>query len=187
MIDLITEAHHFQYLCLQHGWQFCFIGGLPVQHWGEPRLTRDIDITLLTGFGHERDFVAAIMKSYQARRPDAAEFALRHRVLLVQSDAGIALDISLGALPFEHQMISRAVSVEFLPGIELRICLPEDLIVMKCFAGRPQDWQDVASVIVRQGVDQLDWNYVESNLEPLAALKEAPEIMDQLAMLRKAN
>lgn len=187
MIDLITEAHHFQSLCLQNGWQFCFIGGLPVQHWGEPRLTRDIDITLLTGFGDESDFVAAIMKLYQPRRPDAAEFALRHRVLLVQSDAGIGLDISLGAIPFEHQMINRAVSVEFLPGIELRICLPEDLIVMKCFAGRPQDWQDVASVIVRQGVGQLDWAYIESNLEPLVALKEAPEIMDQLATLRKAN
>lgn len=82
----------------------------------------------------------------------------------------------------------RARSVRrVLPGIELRICLPEDLIVMKCFASRPQDWQDVASVIVRQGVDKLDWNYVESNLGPLVALKEAPEIMDRVAALRKAN
>lgn len=187
MIDLVTEAHRFQSLCQRMGWQFCFIGGLPVQHWGEPRLTRDIDITLLTGFGDEKDFVAAIMKSYRPRRPDAEEFALRHRVLLVQSDAGIGLDISLGGLPFEEQMISRAVSVEFLPGIELRICLPEDLIVMKCFAGRPQDWHDVASVIVRQGLEKLDWTYIESNLEPLVALKETPEIMEQLAMLRTAN
>ncbi len=97
MIDLITEAHNFQSLCLQSSWQFCFIGGLPVQHWGEPRLTRDIDITLLTDFGDERDLVATILKSYQPRRADAAEFALRHRVLLVQSDAGMD-SIS----PWEH-------------------------------------------------------------------------------------
>lgn len=187
MIDLVTEAHRFQSLCLQNGWQFCFIGGLPVQHWGEPRLTRDIDITLLTGFGDEKHFVSAILKLYRPRRPDAEEFALRRRVLLVQSDAGIGLDISLGAIPFEQQMISRAVAIEFLPGIELRLCLPEDLIVMKCFAGRPQDWQDVASVIVRQGEDNLDWSYIESNLKPLVALKGAPEIMEQLARVRKAN
>jgi Nucleotidyltransferase of unknown function (DUF6036) len=185
MIDLITEAQRFQSLCVQRGWQFCFIGGLPVQHWGEPRLTRDVDVIVLTHFGDEDQYVEAVLKSYQPRRPDAKEFALRNRVLLVRSDSGIGLDISLGALPFEEQMIKRAANVEFLPGVELRICSPEDLMVMKCFANRPQDWQDVSSVIVRQGEGNLDWNYIESNLEPLVALKEEPEIIEQLARLRR--
>lgn len=187
MIDLITEAHRFQALCQRSGWQFCFIGGLPVQHWGEPRLTRDVDATVLTGFGGEQSFVEEILKSYQPRRPDAEEFALRFRVLLVQTGSGLGLDISLGALPFEEQMISRAVNVEFLPGVELRICSPEDLIVMKCFAGRPQDWEDVASVITRQGSDNLDWTYIVSNLSPLIALKEEPEAMKRLEQLRRVT
>jgi hypothetical protein len=187
MIDLVTEAHQFQLFCQRLGWQFCFIGGLPVQHWGEPRLTRDVDVTVLTGFGAERDFVSAILKSYEARRPDAEEFALRHRVLLVQASSGIGLDISLGALPFEEQMISRAADVEFLPGIELRLCSREDLIVLKCFASRAQDWQDVASVIVRQGSDNLDWDYIVSNLKPLVVLKEEPEIMERLAGLKHSE
>ena len=187
MIDLITEAHRFQSFCQRNAWEFCFIGGLAVQHWGEPRLTRDIDITVLTGFGAEEGFVTTILKSYHPRGQDAKQFALINRVLLVQSDSGIGLDISLGALPFEQEMITRAVTVEFLPGIELRICTPEDLIVMKAFAGRPLDWQDVASVIVRQGKDNLDWNYIESNVEPLAVLKEAPEIMEELARLRRVS
>jgi hypothetical protein len=187
MIDLVTEAHRFQLFCQRMGWQFCFIGGLPVQHWGEPRLTRDVDVTILTGFGAEQDFVSAILKSYQARRPDAAEFALRHRVLLVQASSGISLDISLAALPFEERMISRAADAEFVPGIELRLCSPEDLIVLKSFASRVQDWMDVASVIVRQGSDNLDWEYIVTNLEPLVALKEEPEIMDRLATLRAAK
>ncbi len=34
-------------------WKFCVIGGLAVQRWGEPRLTQDADLTLLTGFEHE--------------------------------------------------------------------------------------------------------------------------------------
>jgi Nucleotidyltransferase of unknown function (DUF6036) len=187
MIDLVTEAHQFQSFCRQNGWQFCFIGGLPVQHWGEPRLTRDIDITLLTGFGREKDFITSILKSYQPRLPDTEEFALRYRVLLVRSDSGIALDISLGALPFEQRMVNRSVIVEFLPGIELRICSPEDLVVMKCFADRPQDWQDVASVIVRQGPERLDWTYIERHLEQLASLKEGSDIMERLARLRTVS
>lgn len=187
MIDLVTEAHRFQLLCRRMEWQFCFIGGLPVQHWGEPRLTRDVDVTILTGFGAEQDFVSTILKSYQPRRPDAEAFALRHRVLLVQASSGITLDISLAALPFEEQMISRAVSVEFIPGTELRLCSAEDLIVLKCFASRAQDWQDVASVVVRQGSDNLDWDYILSNLEPLATLKDEPEIMARLQTLRRAG
>src|SRR5438552_3575923 len=30
--------------CQEQGWRFCIIGGLALQRWGEPRLTRDIDI-----------------------------------------------------------------------------------------------------------------------------------------------
>lgn len=187
MIDLINEAHRFQSLCQQEGWRFCLIGGIAVQHWGEPRLTRDIDITVLTGFGAESDYVDTILKSYRRRRPDAKEFALLNRVLLVESDSEIGLDISLGALPFEAQMIERSVTVEFLPDIELRICSAEDLIVLKAFAGRALDWQDVSSVIVRQGEESLDWDYIESNLEPLVTLKKEPQIMEQLRELRRCQ
>lgn len=185
MIDLIAEAHRFQGFCRQNGWRFCFIGGLPVQHWGEPRLTRDVDVTVLTGFGDERRFISSILNFYKPRRPDAEEFALQNRVLLVQTNSGVTVDISLGALPFEEEMINRASTIEFMPGIELHICSPEDLIVMKCFAGRPQDWQDASSVIIRQGESSLDWDYIELYLRPLAELKGEPEIMEHLARLRR--
>ena len=35
----------------------CFIGGLAVQRWGEPRLTRDVDLTVLAEFGGEEKTV----------------------------------------------------------------------------------------------------------------------------------
>jgi len=37
----------------RHGWRFCFIGGVANFRWGTPRLTDDLDLTLLTGFGAE--------------------------------------------------------------------------------------------------------------------------------------
>ena len=58
------------------GWNSCIIGGLAVQHWGEPRFTKDVDMTLLTGFGGEETFVREWLAHYEARVPQAAEFAL---------------------------------------------------------------------------------------------------------------
>ena len=187
MIDLITEAEKFQAYCEGLGWEFCFIGGLALQHWGEPRLTRDIDVTILAGFGAENEFSSAILKAYKPRVPDAAVFAQQHRVLLVQTDAGIDFDVSLGALPFEEQMIRRSTKVEYLPGVELRICSAEDLVVLKCFANRAQDWQDVSSVLTRQGAANLDWEYILSSLEPLVVLKKEPQILERLSNLRSAG
>ena len=51
----------------------------------------------------------------------------------------------------------------------------------------PQDWQDVASILVRQGVDNLDWDHILGNLEPLVAVKEEPEIIVRLQLLRGAD
>lgn len=184
MIDLISEAQKFQAFCEGLGWEFCFIGGLALQHWGEPRLTRDIDVTILAGFGTENQFSSSILEAYQPRLPDAAAFAERNRVLLVRTDSGIDFDVSLGALPFEEEMIRRSKKIEYLPGIELRISSAEDLIVLKCFANRTQDWQDVSSIVVRQGAANLDWDYTLSRLEPLVALKEEPQILERLNALR---
>jgi hypothetical protein len=184
MIDLVTEARRFQDFCEGMSWDFCFIGGLAVQHWGEPRLTRDVDASILAGFGDETQFTSAILKAYKPRIPEAENFAHRYRILLVSTASGIEFDISLAALPFEEQMIRRSRLVEYLPGIALRICSAEDLIVLKSFADRPLDWQDVGSIVIRQTPAVLDWEYILSNLEPLVALKEQPEILNRVRDLR---
>ena len=57
MNDILRAAADLQTFCEQHGWAFCFIGGLAVQRWGNPRYTQDADLTLLTGFGGEEAFI----------------------------------------------------------------------------------------------------------------------------------
>ena len=47
MTELYITALEVQRLCKGQGWSFCIIGGVAVQRWGEPRLTRDGDLTLL--------------------------------------------------------------------------------------------------------------------------------------------
>jgi len=39
------------------GFAFCVIGGLAVQRWGEPRMTRDADATVLTEFVNDERLV----------------------------------------------------------------------------------------------------------------------------------
>ena len=89
MNPLFAAAVDLQDFARAHGWQTSIIGGLAVQRWGEPRQTRDVDVALLTGFGGEERFVDALLARYVARRPDARQFALERRVLLIQDSAAI--------------------------------------------------------------------------------------------------
>ena len=118
-----------------------------------------------------------------ARITDAVDFALSKRVLLARTPSGVGLDIALGALPFEESAMERSSLFTFPPDVQLRTCSAEDLVVMKAFAARPKDWFDVEGVIVRQAA-KLDWNYIRRQLQPLAELKGAPEIMDDLERRR---
>jgi hypothetical protein len=147
-------------------------------------LTKDVDLTVLTGFGGEAVVVDLLLARFAGRRPDTREFALQNRVLLIQSTDGIGMDVALGALPFEERVMERASEFDFTPGCRLRTCSAEDLIVMKAFANRERDWLDVESVIIRQE-RQLDWKQIMAELEPLSELKESPEIPDRLNRLRR--
>lgn len=151
MNGLLNAAAEVQRFCESHGWQFCFIGGLVVQRWGEPRQTRDVDLTLLTGFGAEEAFVDEVLSRFAGRGDDAREFALMHRVLLVTTAAGVDVDVALGALPFEERAVNRASAWEITGDLALTTCSAEDLVVYKAFAGRAQDWVDVEGILLRQG------------------------------------
>ena len=183
MTDLIAVAAELQKFCEKQNWNFCIIGGLALQFWGEQRLTKDVDLTLLTGFGEEEIYVDALLEKFSPRIEDAKNFALRNRVLLLQTTNKIGIDISLGAFPFEETMINRAANREYLPKVSLRICSAEDLIVLKAFADRNKDWSDIESVLIKQR--KLDWKYINKQLAPLVELKEEPEILTKLEKLRK--
>ena len=62
MIEVIRAAAELQAFCQTNRWRFCFIGGLALQRWGEPRETVDVDMTLLTGFGGEETFVRKLLE-----------------------------------------------------------------------------------------------------------------------------
>lgn len=185
MIELFRLAGELQTVCRRRRWEFCFIGGIAVQRWGEPRVTQDVDMTILTGFGSESGYIEHLLENYAPRIPDATVFALKHRVLLLQSTSGIGIDIALGGLPFEQLIVERASPFEFLPDLRLVTCSAEDLVVLKSFADRPRDWIDVENVVARQQ-SGLDWAYIDEHLTALVEVMESPEILERLRRLRSA-
>ncbi|HXG86454.1 MAG TPA: nucleotidyl transferase AbiEii/AbiGii toxin family protein [Pyrinomonadaceae bacterium] len=182
MIPIVKTAFEIQNFLEKKDWRFCIIGGIALQIRGEPRLTNDVDLTLLTGFGNEEVYVRALIEKFIPRIKNAEEFALKNRVLLLKTEDKIGIDISLGALPLEEEAISRASYEKYLPGISLKICSSEDLIILKAFADRLRDWADIETVIIKQ--DKLDWDYIYRQLTPLVELKDAPEILEKLERIK---
>jgi hypothetical protein len=179
---LFAAALELQRFFETRQWRFCFIGGLAVQRWGEPRLTLDVDCTLLTGFGQEARYVDELLSVFAGRVDSPRAFALANRVLLLYGFSRVPLDIALGAMPFEEHSIERASPFDIGNGQSLLTCSAEDLVVFKAFAGRERDWLDIETIMLRQR-EALDADAIERELIPLLELKEDTETRPRLRRL----
>jgi len=184
MNPLFAAALEVQGFMQKRQWPFCFIGGLALLRWGAPRATQDVDVSLFTGFGGEQPYIRELLSHFTPRVRDAAEFARDNRVVLFLTSNGVPVDLALGAVPFEEEVVRRASAFEFAPGVSLVTCSAEDLLVLKSFAARDRDWTDVEGIAARQR-DRLDWDYVEGQLQPLSAAKDAPDTLVRLAEIRR--
>lgn len=178
-------AKELQEFCKAHDWRFCFIGAIAVQRWGEPRLTQDVDITLLTGFRDE-PFIDRLLGRFKPRVDDAKAFSLKSRVLLLWSSTHIGMDVALGGLPFEEGCVARSSDFEIAPGVTITTCGAEDLLVMKAFAGRAKDWLDIEGIATRQS-GKLDTALIFRELDPLLELKEDTSARERLRAVLDAG
>lgn len=184
MTLLIEEASRFQEFVIENGWDFYFIGGIAVQIWGEPRLTRDINLSIFTNFDNEPLFVETILKHYKPKFSDAAEFALRERILPVNTESGITIDIILSGFSDMSESLARASYQPFQDDISLKVCSPDDLVIMKTLASRSRDIGDLESILMRQ--KDLDWNYIERSIKVLFENEqELPDKYENLLSLRR--
>jgi hypothetical protein len=179
MINLLKAALEIQTYLEERNKPFCFIGGIAVLQWGEVRVTNDLDIALLCGFGNEKKNAEMLLQDFTSRIQDAIDFAINNRVLLLHSKDGVPFDIALTGLEFEELMINRSAKHHIMPGYYLNICTPEDLIILKAFANRPKDWADIEGIALRQK-GKLKTDLIYSNLFPLTELKEDPSIIERL-------
>ena len=134
----------------QHQIPYMVIGGQAVLVYGEPRLTRDVDITL--GVGPERlhDLLSiAESAGWRLLVEKPEEFVQRTCVLPLQdSKTGIRIDLIFSDSPFEQQAMDRVRLVE-MGKATVRFAAVEDVIILKMVAGRPRDLEDVRGILAK--------------------------------------
>jgi hypothetical protein len=135
------------------------IGGIAVAVWGEPRLTRDVDIKVLLGPDSAQRLLDALGPDYLPLIADPLTALTQTGVLFVQDVQGTRLDLLLSDVSFDAEAIRRAREVALQPELVAYVCSPEDLIIYKLISTRQRDHEDAEGVVRRQG-EALDDDYV---------------------------
>jgi len=73
---ILKAAAEIDCFCTERGLPFCIIGGLAVLRWGQPRLTRDVDLTIVAGFGAEQSVIDPLLEQFDMRRREGVRAAL---------------------------------------------------------------------------------------------------------------
>ena len=161
---------------------YMVIGGQAVLLYGEPRLTRDIDITLGVDVDRQTD-VAAVATTLGLSLLVTPESFTKQTMVLPCSDpaTGIRIDFIFSFTPYERQAIERAAHIS-MGSAQVRFATAEDLIVHKMLAGRPRDHEDITGILLKQTT--LDTAYIRHWLGQFAATVHQP-LVEQFEALGK--
>ena len=163
---------------------YMVIGGQAVLIHGEPRLTRDIDVTL----GVDASQLARVRTAIQTigLRPvveDAEDFVRKTNVFPLSAESTpIRIDLIFSFTPYEAEAIRRAVGIRF-GDATVRFAAVEDLIIHKMVAGRPRDIEDVRGVLAREPV--LDESYVRRWLSSFSEIVHRDLNSEHLVLKRE--
>jgi hypothetical protein len=157
-------------------------GGIAASLLGTPRYTVDLDAVFLLSFEDIPGLLSeAAQLGIEPRISDAAGFARKSRVLLLRHTvSGTDINLSLGILPFEVEMVERSSMVD-VGAIKLRLPTPEDLIIMKAVTHRPKDISDIQAIAASH--PNLDLERIRSWLEQFGDALDLPGLWEKIARL----
>ena len=179
---LIEPLKALQRLLDRYEGKGVLIGGIAVGFLGRPRLTVDLDAMFLASIRDiPRILELAAEEGIEPREPNAAEFAARSRVLLLHhKNSGIGIDISLGILPLEEEIVERSVRHD-AGALIVQLPTPEDLIILKAVAHRPKDMLDIREIVDNN--PNLDLARIKRWVKDYAKTMEAPELWDDIKQI----
>ena len=129
---------------------YMVIGGQAVLVYGEPRLTRDIDIIMgigVDGLDRVKKIIKAIGLKSLVEKEKA--FVERNMVLpTLDKKSGIRVDFIFSFSPYERQAIGRARDIKLGRSL-VRFASLEDVVIHKMIAGRARDLDDVKSILLK--------------------------------------
>jgi predicted nucleotidyltransferase len=179
---LLAPIQALQNLLTQFNDQGVIIGGVAVSLLGTPRYTVDLDAVFLLSIDDVPLLLSeAAKRGIEPRLNDPIGFARKNRVLLLRhTDSGTDIDLSLGMLPFEIEMVERSSLVQ-IGSLNLRLPTPEDLIIMKAIAHRPKDLADIQAIAASN--PELDQERVRIWVEKFGEVLDFPELWGEIEKL----
>jgi hypothetical protein len=146
------------------GVTWAVMGGCARNAYAEPRATRDVDFVVEADSARFQALERALRSAGFERATTVDEPGELVPDLVLYRDAGgRRIDVLFAHTAFERSALSRRTTLSPLLGSKAHVVSPEDLVVYKLIADRPQDRADIAAVVEAQrarGID-LDWSYVE--------------------------
>jgi len=156
------------------------IGGIAVGVLGKARFTEDLDAMFLLSTQNIPHFLEeAKQEGIEPRVENAVEFAKKKRVLLLRHTiTETDIDISMGIMPLEEEIVERSSVHDFDDTLQVRLPTPEDLIIMKAIAHRPKDMEDIRTLAAKY--PNLDIPRIERWVKDYAELLYAPELWEEI-------
>ena len=128
---------------------YCLIGALALSAWGQPRATKDIDLLILLSESSQEELLKALASHGFLKDETWSTHNSMLTGTMVRLQFGdVPIDIFSPRDAQEEEALNRRRMIE-VDGLSLWTISPEDLVLMKLKAGRPYDFGDVATVIVR--------------------------------------
>jgi len=148
------------------GIPYMVVGGQALLLYGEPRLTRDIDVTLGVGPDRLGDVLNLVTDwGWQVLVESSPEFVQETLVLpCLDPPSNIRIDLMFSFTAYERQAMDRVRTVP-VGNAQVRFASVEDLIIHKVVAGRPRDVEDVRGILLKKPA--LDTPYVRRWLREL--------------------
>lgn len=150
-------------LLTEQGHRHALIGGLAIGVWVEPRATKDIDFIVSAKLDDVDDLLkAARQAGFEVDESEVARLKRSHMTRVWTNDSSgdaVMIDLLLNEHPFYESLLQRS-RAQRLDDQEVRVASPEDVLLLKVIASRPQDIADAAAIVETYG-DRLDRTYLE--------------------------
>jgi predicted nucleotidyltransferase len=157
------------------GIQHALCGGIAANLYRtEMRATNDVDLYIACTSPE----LVSLTRLFEREGWRAHPAWRKAELLRLERDERPRVDLLIASTDFERRAVERAVPYS-IGGDEIRVLLPEDLIVFKLVAGRARDYEAVAA-IVNVSLADLDTSFIQRSLDEfgmadrwLRALEEA--------------
>ena len=161
LISLLTDIVR---VLNEQRYDYALAGGLAYSALVAPRATLDVDVLILMPDRPPAALFDGLRSALGVLVPHPAPMAFKRatiwRVIGGEGEREVTLDFILAESEFHRTALRRKRAVTFA-GLSLPIVTPEDLVLLKALADRPQDRADIHGIVAAYGAE-LDREYLKN-------------------------